>query len=81
LVISASAIPLAATAGALDAGGLIAYVAAAHDGMVSLVAVLGSLYPVVTVLLVRLMTRERLSRRQAVAFVVTAAGVAMIAVR
>jgi drug/metabolite transporter (DMT)-like permease len=69
--------PLAAI-GLLDvtANGLFA--AAANEGLVSLVAVLGSLYPVVTILLARVVLDERVQRLQQAGIVATLAGVAMI---
>lgn len=53
---------------------------AANRGLVSVVAVLGSLYPVATVLLARLVHDERLSRIQVLGVVGALAGVAAIGV-
>jgi drug/metabolite transporter (DMT)-like permease len=64
--------------GVLDvtANGLFA--AAANEGLVSLVAVLGSLYPVVTVLLARVVLDERVQRLQQAGVVGVLAGVGLI---
>lgn len=50
--------------GVLDSGAAAAYAFAARGGLVSLVAVLASLYPAVTVLLARRVHAERLTRVQ-----------------
>ena len=51
---------------------------ATTKSLISLVAVLGQLYPVVTVLLARVLLGERLSGSQGVGVVSTFAGVALI---
>ena len=63
--------------GVLDAGATAAYTLAARGGLVSLVAVLASLYPAVTILLARRVHAERLTRTQwaGVAAVLGGAGV------
>jgi drug/metabolite transporter (DMT)-like permease len=65
--------------GFLDTGGntLFAAASSAH-GLLSVVSVLASLYPVVTVLLARLVLGERVQRTQDVGVLVTLAGVALI---
>jgi drug/metabolite transporter (DMT)-like permease len=65
--------------GVLDvtANGLFA--AAANEGLVSLVAVLGSLYPVVTILLARVVLDERVQPLQQVGVATVLSGVALIA--
>ena len=50
-----------------------------REGSLSIVAVVGSLYPVMTVLLARIVLRERLARMQAVGVAAALAGVALIA--
>jgi drug/metabolite transporter (DMT)-like permease len=67
------------TIGVLDvtANGLFA--AAANEGLVSVVAVLGSLYPVVTILLARMVLHERVQRLQQVGVATVLCGVALIA--
>src|SRR5207249_5108380 len=68
-----------AAIGVLDTGGNVLFAAAAEEhGLVSVVSVLASLYPVVTVLLARLTLGERVHRAQEAVIVVTLAGVAMI---
>src|SRR5438445_8980351 len=59
------------------ANGLFAY--ATGHGLLALVAVLGSLYPVVTVLLAHVLLGERLTRAQQVGIAVALAGVCAIA--
>jgi drug/metabolite transporter (DMT)-like permease len=65
--------------GLLDvtANGLFA--AAANEGLVSVVAVVGSLYPVVTILLARAVLHERVQRVQQVGVVTALCGVVFIA--
>jgi len=67
------------TIGLLDvtANGLFA--AAANEGLVSVVAVLGSLYPVVTILLARVVLEERVRPLQQAGIVAVLGGVALIA--
>ena len=72
-------------AGALVAIGLLdvsangLFAAAANEGLVSVVAVLGSLYPVVTILLAWAVLHERVRRVQQVGIAVVLTGVALIA--
>ena len=65
--------------GLLDTGGnaLFAAASAAH-GLISVVSVLASLYPVVTVLLARLLLGERVQRTQDVGVAVVLVGVVLI---
>lgn len=56
-----------------------AFAVATTEGLLSVVAVLGSLYPVVTILLARIYLGERLRRFQQVAIVACLAGVVAIA--
>ena len=67
------------TIGVLDvtANGLFA--AAANEGLVSVVAVLGSLYPVMTIVLARLVLDERVQRLQQFGVAAVLCGVAFIA--
>lgn len=55
------------------------FAVATNHGLLSLVAVAGSLYSAVTVLLARFVLRERLARSQSAGVVVAIAGVALIA--
>jgi drug/metabolite transporter (DMT)-like permease len=68
-----------ALVGLLDAGANGLYAAAATEGLLSVVAVLGALYPVSTVLLARAVLGERVRRIQEVGIVAALAGVALIA--
>ncbi len=64
--------------GLLDTGANGLFALATTRGYLSLVAVLGSLYPVVTVVLAYLVLRERLARHQLVGVLAALAGVALI---
>ncbi|MFL5838123.1 MAG: DMT family transporter [Solirubrobacteraceae bacterium] len=88
LVVGAARVPLPGSprrlaplvlVGLLDAGANGLYAWGATEGLVSVVAVLGSLYPVATVLLARLVLGERVRRVQEVGIVAALAGVALIA--
>ena len=65
-------------AGVLDNLANLLFVLAAARGLLSLVSVLGSLYPVVTVVLARLVLDERLARWQLVGVAGALTGVALI---
>ena len=67
-------------AGLLDNGANITFAIAAQQGLLTLVSVLGSLYPVATVLLARWILHERLAPWQLVGVVAAFTGVALIAV-
>jgi drug/metabolite transporter (DMT)-like permease len=56
----------------------VSFAAASTRGLVSVVSVLASLYPVVVVLLARAVLKERISRLQEVGVVLVLAGVALI---
>jgi drug/metabolite transporter (DMT)-like permease len=71
-------IGLAMLSGSLDAGANVLYFLAVHEGMLSLAAVLTSLYPAITVLLARIAYSERLRAVQRVGLLVAAAGVALV---
>jgi drug/metabolite transporter (DMT)-like permease len=64
--------------GAGDAGATLLYGAASTRGLLSVVAVLSSLYPIVIVVLARVLLSERLARLQLVGVAVALAGVALI---
>jgi uncharacterized membrane protein len=66
-------------AGVLDAVASIAFLAAARTGLLSVVAVLSSLYPGVTVLLARAFANERLVRRQLMGLSCAGAAVVLFA--
>ena len=68
-----------AAIGLLDTGGNTLFAAASSShGLLSVVSVLASLYPAVTVLLARFMLRERVERTQDLGVLVTLAGVVLI---
>jgi uncharacterized membrane protein len=64
--------------GMLGATAAIAYFLSTQDGLLSIVAVLTSLYPAVTVLLARIVLHEPMARRQAVGLVLAGIAVALI---
>lgn len=66
-------------AGMLDVAANVLYAVATQRGLTSVVAVLGSLYPVATVILARVVLHERLSPIQAMGAATALAGVALIA--
>ncbi len=64
--------------GALDIGANTLFAAASQQGLLSLVGVAGSLYPVVTIGLARLVLHERIARAQQLGVGITLVGVALI---
>ena len=64
--------------GVADTSGNVLFAAAASQGLVSVVSVLASLYPVVTVVLARLYLRERVTRVQEAAAAAVLAGVVLV---
>jgi len=72
-------LPALAVIGVLDLGANALYSYASTLGLLSVIAVLGSLYPVTTVLLARLVLGERVRRIQEVGIATVLAGVALIA--
>lgn len=66
-------------AGALDVAANVLFAVATADGLLSIVSVLGGLYPVATVALAQIFLRERLSVGQAVGVAIALAGVGLIA--
>jgi len=73
----ADLLPLAAI-GLLDIGANGLFVLSAAEGLVSVAAVLASLYPVVVILLARAVLKERVSRLQGAGALVALAGVVLI---
>jgi uncharacterized membrane protein len=67
-------------AGILDAVASIAFLAAARTGLLSVVAVLSSLYPGVTILLARALANERMVKRQIMGLTCAGAAVMLFAV-
>ena len=64
--------------GVADTSGNVLFAAAASQGLVSIVSVLASLYPVVTVILARVYLRERVTRVQEAGGVATLAGIVLV---
>jgi drug/metabolite transporter (DMT)-like permease len=73
-------LPVLASIGVLDTGGNVFFAAAASRGLVSVVSILASLYPVVTVLLARAVLHERVHRSQELGIVLALAGIVLISV-
>jgi uncharacterized membrane protein len=69
-----------ATAGALDVTANVFYLSATRRGLLSIVAVLTSLYPATTILLARVVLSERLALMQIAGLAVGAGAVVLIAV-
>jgi drug/metabolite transporter (DMT)-like permease len=67
-----------AAVGLADVGANLLFALATQRGLLSVTAVLGSLYPVITVLLARLLLRERLRLVQQVGVVGALAGVVLV---
>jgi drug/metabolite transporter (DMT)-like permease len=71
---------LAALAGIVDTAGNVLFAASSQHGLVSLTAVLASLYPIVTVLLAASILHERVAPMQRAGIALTLAGVVLIGV-
>lgn len=76
---AAGSLPRIALVGILDMAANLLYVLASRRGLLSIVAVLVSLYPASTVLLARFVLRERFTGAQVVGLLAAGAGVALIA--
>ena len=74
-----AALPALALIGLLDVGANACFALGTDTGLLSVVSVLASLYPVATVILARALLHERLARVQAIGVAVALAGVALIA--
>lgn len=74
-----SDLPLLGLIGLLDGGANLTYAIATTTGLLSLVAVLASLYPAVTVVLARAVHHERMTRVQDAGVVAAVGGVLLIA--
>lgn len=68
-----------AAAGVADIAANVVFLAAAHRGLLAIVAVVSSLYPAATVVLARVMLGERLHRLQLAGLVLAACGVTAMA--
>jgi drug/metabolite transporter (DMT)-like permease len=71
---------IAVGAGIVDTVGNVCFAASSRHGLVSLTAVLASLYPIVTVLLAATILRERVAPLQRAGIALTLAGVVLIGV-
>jgi drug/metabolite transporter (DMT)-like permease len=71
-------VPLLAAIGMTDAGANVLFAFAASLGLLSVVSVLGSLYPIVTVILAWWIHKERLIPVQYLGIAITFSGVALI---
>ena len=70
----------AIASGVLDAGANVCYVAATRDGLFGIAVVLTSLYPGITVLLARVVLRERMRLPQVVGLLLAVAGIALVSI-
>ncbi len=73
-------VPVLATVGTLDIGANALFAIAATEGLVSLVSVLGSLYPLTTVALAAVVLRERPHRMARIGVALALGGVVLIGV-
>jgi len=69
---------LATASGAVDAAANVSYVLATRTGLFGLAVVITSLYPGATVLLARLVLRERMRALQQIGLVLAAAGIVLV---
>jgi drug/metabolite transporter (DMT)-like permease len=70
---------LIAATGLLDTAANVTFLYASNRGLLTLVAVVSSLYPVATVILARLVLAERMTRQQLVGFLVALTATVLIA--
>lgn len=75
---TASSLPALAGIGLLDLGAVLLFAVATTKGFLSIVAIAGSLAPVVTMALAALVVGERLSPRQAAGVVLALAGIVCV---
>jgi drug/metabolite transporter (DMT)-like permease len=78
LGVSARILPWLALIGFGDMFGNLLFAAASTSGLVSITSVLASLYPIVTVVLARIVLSEKVARSQEAGIGLTLAGVALI---
>jgi drug/metabolite transporter (DMT)-like permease len=78
LSVPPAVVPFLALVGLGDMFGNLLFAASSSHGLVSVTSVLASLYPIVTVILARIVLRERVARSQEAGVVLTLAGVALI---
>lgn len=72
-------VPALALAGTLDVSANLLFASASTEGLISLVSVAGSLYPVITVLLARVVLKEQVHRIQEAGVIAALGGVVLIA--
>jgi drug/metabolite transporter (DMT)-like permease len=70
--------PVLALVGLLDVGANALFAFATQEGLLSVVSVLGSLYPAVTVVLARIVLAERITRLQELGVAIAITGVVLI---
>jgi drug/metabolite transporter (DMT)-like permease len=78
LAIPALQLPVLWLIGIGDMLGNLLFAAASSSGLVSVTSVLASLFPIVTVILARIILKERVARSQEAGIGLTLAGVALI---
>jgi drug/metabolite transporter (DMT)-like permease len=78
LAVAPIQVPLLALIGVGDMLGNLLFAAASTSGLVSITSVLASLYPIITVMLARVVLKERVARSQEAGIALTLAGVALI---
>jgi drug/metabolite transporter (DMT)-like permease len=66
-------------AGCLDATGNALFLFASRQGLLTLVGVIGAMYPASTVVLARVVLGERLARHQLIGLAIAAGAVVLIA--
>lgn len=67
-------------AGCLDAAAALFFVLSTRDGLLSVGAVLASLYPAVTIVLARFISNERIVKQQLIGLVLAATAVSLLAI-
>jgi drug/metabolite transporter (DMT)-like permease len=80
VAVAVDQVPVLALIGIGDMLGNLLFAAASRGGLVSVTSVLASLYPIVTVVLARVVLAERVARSQEAGIALTLAGVALISV-
>jgi drug/metabolite transporter (DMT)-like permease len=78
IVVPGRVLPWLAVIGLADMFGNLLFAAASTSGLVSITSVLASLYPIVTVVLARVLLAERVARSQEAGIGLTLAGVVLI---
>jgi drug/metabolite transporter (DMT)-like permease len=79
LRVGAADLPMLFVVGGFDVGANVTFAYATRHGLLSLVSVLSSLYPAVTVVLARMVHAERLARLQLAGVIAALGGVVLIA--